>query len=391
MQYTNISVLFSPSYLLLFALQRAALEDALRQLYVLDAIDIDGRITSIGKSMAKFPLDPCLARALLAAQDLGCLDAMLSVASMLSPEGSVFLGGKGPEQLVNGVEDNRPHRPGDNINNKQPGSKNSSSISHHGKVLLSEMMSDGLGDHVLLLRIWEGWQSTGTSSDWCRDLGIDLRAMRFARDVRKQLAQIIVPTTAEDERKEKEKINSDFEKDRSAKRARTNTTYPLKDEFSDSKTIKSLRKALTIGFASRLARRMPMHNGYRTLGESSALAQIHPSAARLSSNEDGLLPEWVVFHELISTGRVYLSGVCAVEGNWVAEVLPKLQKVDIARLSGGVTGEKAKAAQEERIEDKTEEGAISKGRRNDETAVDAARARFLARKAAAGGGKSFKR
>ena len=119
MQYTNISVLFSPSYLLLFALQRAALEDALRQLYVLDAIDIDGRITSIGKSMAKFPLDPCLARALLAAQDLGCLDAMLSVASMLSPEGSVFLGGKGPEQLVNGVEDNRPHRPGDNINNKQ--------------------------------------------------------------------------------------------------------------------------------------------------------------------------------------------------------------------------------------------------------------------------------
>lgn len=354
-------------------MQRAALEDALRQLYVLDAIDEDGQITIIGKSMAKLPLDPCLARALIAAQDLGCLDAMLSVASMLSPEGSVFLGGKGPEQLVNGAEE-RSKRQGDR--------SASGTITHHGRSLLSEMMSDGLGDHVLLLRLWEGWQAAGASTEWCRELGIDLRAMRFARDVRKQLAQIM--SSAELGR-EKESFE-----ERNAKRPRSLVA------FSDSKIINSLRKALTIGFASRLARRMPMHNGYRTLGESSALAQIHPSAARLSPDDEGLLPEWVVYHELVSTGRVYLSGVCPVEGTWVAMVLPKLQGVDTARLSGGATREKAKAEEERRIEEgksKAEKGAPSAAaeRRNDNAAVDAARARFLARKAAANKSKSGKR
>lgn len=45
------------------------LEDALRQLFVLDAIDEDGHITPLGKKMAKFPLDPSLSRALVAAAE----------------------------------------------------------------------------------------------------------------------------------------------------------------------------------------------------------------------------------------------------------------------------------------------------------------------------------
>lgn len=80
--------------------QRAALEDALRQLHVLDALDVDGRVTPTGKAMAALPLEPSLARALLAAREFGCLEEMLSVAGLLSVEGSVFLGGSGPEQLL---------------------------------------------------------------------------------------------------------------------------------------------------------------------------------------------------------------------------------------------------------------------------------------------------
>jgi HrpA-like RNA helicase len=57
--------------------------------------------------MSALPLDPCLSRALLAAADLGCLSDMLVVTGMLSPEGSVFLGGKGPEQLVAGSDQQR--------------------------------------------------------------------------------------------------------------------------------------------------------------------------------------------------------------------------------------------------------------------------------------------
>ncbi len=35
--------------------------------------------------------------------------------------------------------------------------------------------------------------------------------------------------------------------------------------------------------------------------------QLHPSCARVAADDDGLLPEWMVYHELVSTGRVYLS------------------------------------------------------------------------------------
>eukprot|EP00955_Chlamydomonas_euryale_P115567 366360-Chlamydomonas_euryale.AAC.19 len=55
-------------------LSAQALEDALRQLHCLDAIDENGAITAIGRRMSGLPLDPALARALLAAADLGCVE-----------------------------------------------------------------------------------------------------------------------------------------------------------------------------------------------------------------------------------------------------------------------------------------------------------------------------
>ena len=70
-----------------------------------------------------------------------------------------------------------------------------------------------------------------------------------------------------------------------------------------------LQQALLIGFANRLARRMTTHNGYKTLSDPPTLAQLHPSTARIAADEDGLLPEWVIYHELISTAKVYLSRV----------------------------------------------------------------------------------
>lgn len=69
----------------------------------------------------------------------------------------------------------------------------------------------------------------------------------------------------------------------------------------------ALRRAVLTGYAARLARRLPHHNGYRTIGANSTLAQLHPSTARLAPDEDGLLPRWLVFHQLLQTGRTFLS------------------------------------------------------------------------------------
>lgn len=37
----------------------------------------------------------------------------------------------------------------------------------------------------------QAWQQAGGSIDWCRDISVDGRSMRFARDIRQQLARII--------------------------------------------------------------------------------------------------------------------------------------------------------------------------------------------------------
>ena len=68
-----------------------------------------------------------------------------------------------------------------------------------------------------------------------------------------------------------------------------------------------LRRALMLGFANRLARRMPQHNGYKTLGAGATLAQLHPATAKIATDDSGLLPEWLIYHELVATARTFLS------------------------------------------------------------------------------------
>ncbi len=52
---------------------------------------------------------------------------------------------------------------------------------------LRELVAEGLGDHVLLLRLWDEWAGAGCSKEALRELGLDPRGMGFARDVRRQL------------------------------------------------------------------------------------------------------------------------------------------------------------------------------------------------------------
>ncbi|XVF01716.1 hypothetical protein REPUB_Repub04eG0112500 [Reevesia pubescens] len=63
-----------------------SLEDALKQLYLIDATDENGSLTSIGRTMAELPLEPSLSRTLIQANEYGCLSQALTVDAMLSVE-----------------------------------------------------------------------------------------------------------------------------------------------------------------------------------------------------------------------------------------------------------------------------------------------------------------
>ncbi|XP_048137807.1 probable pre-mRNA-splicing factor ATP-dependent RNA helicase DEAH4 isoform X3 [Rhodamnia argentea] len=140
-----------------------SLEDALKQLYLIDAIDEDGSITSIGRTMAELPLEPSLSRTLMEANEYGCLPQALTIAAVLSAETSLLPG------RSKGTEKKRRHGP-----DLPDGS--------------------GLGDHIQLLQIYEEWDRNDYDIGWCKENNLQVRGMLFVKDVRKQLCQIMQKT-----------------------------------------------------------------------------------------------------------------------------------------------------------------------------------------------------
>ncbi|MFQ5937345.1 MAG: ATP-dependent RNA helicase HrpA, partial [Acidiferrobacterales bacterium] len=59
-------------------------KDGLRLLLELGALDADNKLTAIGRQLAKLPVDPRIGRLVLAARDEGCLNEVLTIASVLS-------------------------------------------------------------------------------------------------------------------------------------------------------------------------------------------------------------------------------------------------------------------------------------------------------------------
>ncbi|XP_021293526.1 probable pre-mRNA-splicing factor ATP-dependent RNA helicase DEAH4 isoform X1 [Herrania umbratica] len=303
-----------------------SLEDALKQLYLIDAIDENGSITSVGRTMAELPLEPSLSRTLIEANEYGCLSQALTVAAMLSAETNLL-----PNQSKSN-EKKRKHPP------------------------LDLPDGSGFGDQIQLLQIFECWDENDYDIDWCKDYDLQVRGMLFVKEVRKQLSQIMQKIA---------KGSSDVRANQSRK---------------GHQSYRNLRKALCIGYASQLAERMRHHNGYRTLGFKSQLVQVHPSSV-LQPDDDGLYANYVVYHELISTSRPYMRNVCAVERQWVMPILDKLEKLNVRKLSGGGLGHVEEGTEGSMSELPKREAEVVTVSQERESKIQAARERFLARKA----------
>jgi hypothetical protein len=123
------------------------------------------------------------------------------------------------------------------------------------------------------------------------------------------------------------------------------------------------------------ARRMRGGGGFVTVDaptQTVALRADDASAAVAAA-------DYVVFAELVWAGKPRMRVASPVDREWLAPLLPRLEAVDTSRLLGAEVGAAAAAAP---AEAKADEGGAGAARRNDDGAVEAARARFLARKRA---------
>ncbi|KXN88874.1 Pre-mRNA-splicing factor ATP-dependent RNA helicase prp22 [Leucoagaricus sp. SymC.cos] len=130
---------------------------ALENLYALSALDDEGLLTRLGRKMADFPMEPPLAKMVIASVDLGCSEEILSVVAMLSVQ-TVFY---------------------------RPKEKQAQADSKKAKFHQPE------GDHLTLLTVYNGWKAASFSNPWCYENFIQARSMRRAQDVRKQLLGIM--------------------------------------------------------------------------------------------------------------------------------------------------------------------------------------------------------
>lgn len=77
-----------------------------------------------------------------------------------------------------------------------------------------------------------------------------------------------------------------------------------------------------------------------------------PCRSKLFDDEVEL--NWIIFHDVLVTSRVYIRTVCPIRYDWVKDLLPKLHEVDAYELSSVARQE---VTDEEMIKWETREAA----------------------------------
>ncbi|KAK0090858.1 hypothetical protein PV325_000024 [Microctonus aethiopoides] len=114
------------------------------------------QLTTLGRTMSLFPLDPRFTKALLASVEHGCLEEALTVIALLSGE-SVFT---------------------------EPYTKRDQAYAAKARFASNE------GDHVTLLNVYRGYINAAHKKAWCHENFLHHRNLEYALNVRDQLARV---------------------------------------------------------------------------------------------------------------------------------------------------------------------------------------------------------
>ncbi|CAG5119584.1 unnamed protein product [Candidula unifasciata] len=203
---------------------------ALELLNYLAALDDDGEITELGSMMAEFPLDPQLAKMVIASCDDNCSNEVLSITAMLSV----------PQCFVRPMEVKK--------------------AADEAKMRFAHID----GDHLTLLNVYHAFKQNHEDPQWCYDNFINYRSLKSADNVRQQLARIM------------DRFNL----------RRSSTDFTSRDYYIN------IRKALVSGFFMQVAH-LERTGHYLTVKDSQVV-QLHPSTVLDHKPEWVLYNEFVL-------------------------------------------------------------------------------------------------
>lgn len=222
---------------------------SLFDLWALGALDNIGDLTPLGKRMTAFPMDPSLAKLIITSEREGCSEEVLTIVAMLSVP-SVYYRPKERQEEADAARE---------------------------KFFVQE------SDHLTLLHVYTQWKMNGYSDAWCVRHFLHPKALRRAKEIREQVADIM--------------------KMQNVELASCGTDWDV------------VRKVICAGFYHQAAK-------VKGIGEyinlrTSVTVQLHPTSA-LSGL--GYLPDYVIYHELVLTSKEWMSCVTAVDPYWLADM-----------------------------------------------------------------------
>lgn len=260
------------------------------------------RLTKLGEQMARLPIDPKIARILLAAKKHDCMAEILVIASALS------------------IQDPR----------ERPLEARDAAAKAH------ERFTDKQSDFLAYLNIWDSFQrerDKGLSNkqlvQWCRQYFLSHLRMREWRELHHQLAQTAIEmglTTKEaafrqpPSQEQLRPSESQGDQDLAAK---------LKQKQLDKKQHRAqiraakeagyeqIHRALLTGLIANVGMKSPDGNDYT--GARGSHFHLFPASALFKAK-----PKWVMAAELVETTRLYARDVAVIQPEWIEQEAPHL-------------------------------------------------------------------
>ena len=278
------------------------INDGFQVLLELGAVNEHNGLTKLGEQMARLPIDPKIARILLAAKKHDCMAEILVIASALS------------------IQDPR----------ERPLEARDAAAKAH------ERFTDKQSDFLAYLNIWDSFQrerDKGLSNkqlvQWCRQYFLSHLRMREWRELHHQLAQTAIEmglTTKEaafrrpPEVRQLTSSENQGDQDLSAK---------LKQKQLDKKQHRAqiraakeagyeqIHRTLLTGLIANVGMKSPDGNDYT--GARGSRFHLFPASALFKAK-----PKWVMAAELVETTKLYARDVAAIQPEWIEQEAPHL-------------------------------------------------------------------
>ncbi|KAK4406979.1 ATP-dependent RNA helicase DEAH13 [Sesamum angolense] len=307
-----------------------ALIEAERCLKVLEALDGNGRLTPLGKAMARYPMSPRHSRMLLTAIQIMqqvkeyaranlVLAYAVAAAAALSLANPFLVNFEGSHNDANDLHHDEKAGSEESKKVTDTEEKSRKKKLKQAAKASREKFSNPTSDALTIAFALQCFELSGSRTEFCSENALHYKTMEEMSKLRKQLLQLVLGSIFTDVQQEFSWIHGNFEDVECAWRV-SSEKHPL---LLNEEEI--LGQAICAGWADRVARRVKgasvLSEGDRKVNSARYQACMVKETVFLHrwSSLAKSPPEYLVYSELLHTKRPYIHGATIVKSNWLVQ------------------------------------------------------------------------